>query len=397
MRLLLAIICFFVPYILALQDDTFINGYYYQDTINAMEDPEKVPNLASYSCSSLCMNHSTCGGFTVQSTIGCLYLEDTDIAKLVKSSKSGTKSREVWVKESKLNGLTPHLLVIGGSGKLQDISLDSQASPPIEYGIDVPTNGLQQGPFVTYHDLSILMVKPGTKDFLSWNFDDRTPTIESGINVPEIMTRSASTSQNGRIFFMRHTKSYTIVNNQLKELRDFGYKMSQGCAAFVPGDDDTVYLIGGDDEHSNTLKKFVYKYQFSANDYTDLQKDIPVNGGIMSHTCVGVEGSNGEKVVLVIGGKAGPNRDSTEGSLDTVRIFNVETNQWGLWPTYPLPSTFHRAIFANGHIYSAAGLDSEDKYIKKIFKMLPSSDGSWEDFADLDEDMEQPYLIMYNN
>ena len=45
MRLLLAIICFFVPYILALQDDTFINGYYYQDTINAMEDPEKVPNL----------------------------------------------------------------------------------------------------------------------------------------------------------------------------------------------------------------------------------------------------------------------------------------------------------------------------------------------------------------
>ena len=101
--------------------------------------------------------------------------------------------------------------------------------------------------------------------------------------------------------------------------------------------------------------------------------------------------------MVVIGGKAGPNRDSTEGSLDTVRIFNVETNQWGLWPTYPLPSTFHRAIFANGHIYSAAGLDSEDKYIKKIFKMLPSSDGSWEDFADLDEDMDQPYLIMYNN
>ena len=59
---------------------------------------------ASYSCSSFCMNHSTCGGFTVQSTIGCLYLEDTDVGKLVKSSKSGTKSREVWVKESKLNG-----------------------------------------------------------------------------------------------------------------------------------------------------------------------------------------------------------------------------------------------------------------------------------------------------
>ena len=279
---------------------------------------------------------------------------------------------------------------------MQDISLDSQASPPIEYGIDVPTNGLQQGPYVTYHDLSILMTKPGTKDFLSWNFDDQTPTIQSGINVPDIMTRSASTSQNGRIFFMRHTKSYTIVNSQLKELKDFDFKMSKGCAAFVPGDDDTVYLIGGDDENSNTLKKFVFKYQFSTNEYTDLQKDMPVNGGIMSHTCVGVQGSNGEKVVVVIGGKAGPNRDSTEGALDTVRTFNVETNQWGLWPTYPLPSTFHRAIFANGHIYSAAGLDSDDKYIKKIFKMLPSSDGSWEDFADLDEEMEQPYLIMYN-
>ena len=291
--------------------------------------------------------------------------------------------------------LTPHLLVIGGSGKLQDISLNSEASPSIDYGIEVPTSGLQQGPYVVYEDLSILMAKPGTKDFLSWTLDSQTPSTMSGIDVP-LMTRSANTFQNGRTFFMRLTKSYTIVNNQVKELRDFGFKMSQGCAAFVPGDDDSVYLIGGDDENANQLKKFVYKYQFSTNEYTDLEKDIPVNGGIMGHTCVGVEDSNGDKIVVVIGGKTGQNRDTTEVS-DSVRTFNVQTKQWGLWPTYPLPSTLHRAIFANGHIYAAGGLDSEDKYIKKIFKMLPSSDGSWEDFADLDEEMEQPYLIMYNN
>ena len=107
MKNLLILISLAFPCSLALQDDTFINGFYYRDTINTIKDPEKVPNLAPYSCSSFCMNHSTCGGFTVQSDIKCMYLEDTDIPPLVKSAKKGSQSREVWVKESKLNGNFP--------------------------------------------------------------------------------------------------------------------------------------------------------------------------------------------------------------------------------------------------------------------------------------------------
>ena len=35
---------------------------------------------------------------------------------------------------------------------------------------------------------------------------------------------------------------------------------------------------------------------------------------------------------------------------------------------------------------------------EKIFKMEPSAEGSWEEFAELDlEETESPYLIMYNN
>ena len=101
-------------------------------------------------------------------------------------------------------------------------------------------------------------------------------------------------------------------------------------------------------------------------------------------------------MVVVIGGMTGPNKDTTEGAIDTVRTFNTQTKQWGLWPNYPLQSTFHRAIFANGNIYAAGGLDLENNFIKKIFVMSPSADGSWEEFADLDEDMEEPYMILYN-
>ena len=117
--------------ILSLFQDNFIKGYYHQDTIHGMADPEHVPNLAPYACSGFCMNLSTCGAFTVQSQVSCVYLEDTDVPKLVKSSKIGTKSREVWVKESLLGELVPHMLVIFGNGKLQDISFDEENSPAI--------------------------------------------------------------------------------------------------------------------------------------------------------------------------------------------------------------------------------------------------------------------------
>ena len=52
------------------------------------------------------MNHSTCGGFTVQDKFGCLYLEESAIPKLVKTSSKGSKSKEVWVKESLVSGMS---------------------------------------------------------------------------------------------------------------------------------------------------------------------------------------------------------------------------------------------------------------------------------------------------
>ena len=99
----------------------------------------------------------------------------------------------------------------------------------------------------------------------------------------------------------------------------------------------------------------------------------------------------------MIGGEVGINGEQVEGYSDNVRTFNLQTQQWGLWPSYALPSIAHRSIFANGFIYTAGGWDSENNYIKKIFKMEPSADGSWEEFAELDEESETPYLIMYNN
>ena len=62
-----------------------------------------------------------------------------------------------------------------------------------------------------------------------------------------------------------------------------------------------------------------------------------------------------------------------------------------------MPIDWPRAIFANGYIYSAGGKDAEGEFVKKIFKMKASSDGSWEEFADMDEESESPYLVLYNN
>ena len=381
-----------MPFVLTLHDDSFIRGYYYQDTIHAMEDPEKEANLASYPCSAFCMKLSTCGGFTVQSNIACTYLEESDIPRLVKSSKDGRKSREVWVKESLLGSLVPHLLVISGSGKLQDISFDTESSPPIDYGIEVPISSPKPGPYVVNHDLSMLMHKPGAAEFLSWKFDDQTPAKIS-LDSFNSMQRGYFATQNGRLFFMKAGKAYTIVNNRLIPLKDFEATY-QGCAAFEPGNEDTVYIIGGVED--GYYKKFLYKYQFSTNEYTNLEKDIPVNGGIRRHSCVGVETSSGDKMIVVIGGETGIYSEQSDGKTDSVRTFNIGTNQWGLWPSYPLASYMHRAIFANGYIYAAGGEDSEGGYIKKIFKMEASAEGSWEEFADLDEESEYPYLIYYN-
>ena len=130
------------------------------------------------------MKESTCGAYSVQSKLNCLLINTDNVPKLIKSSNSGTQSREVWVKESLLTeGLTPHLLIISGSGKVQDISFDPDTSPPIDYGIEVPNSGNKlPGPYVVYQDLSMVMMKPGTQDFLAWNFDDQTPSIISSMN-----------------------------------------------------------------------------------------------------------------------------------------------------------------------------------------------------------------------
>ena len=98
---------------------------------------------------------------------------------------------------------------------------------------------------------------------------------------------------------------------------------------------------------------------------------------------------------MVIGGELGTSFDNA-GPIDTVRTFNVETKQWGLWPSYPVPVNLHRTIFAGGYIYAAGGLDDDDKYIKKIFRMQPSADGSWEEFSDMDAETENPILVLYN-
>lgn len=382
----------------SLYQDNFIKGFYHQDSIIGIEDPEHQPNLAPYACSGFCMNQSSCGAFTVQSKLSCVYLEESDVPKLVKSSKVGSKSREVWVKESLLGELTPHMLVIAGSGKLQDVSFDADKSPPIEYGIEVPNESPKPGPFAVNHDLSMVMAKPGDSYFLSWNFDDQTPSTIPDSTVPVSLFRSGSATQNGRLFFSRQTKTYTMVNNKLKELANFPLMTISGCATFVPGDDDSVYLIGGFNQDTQKFIKTIHRYQFSTNEFTDLEKDMPVNGGIKLHSCVGVEATNGDKIVVVIGGHVGIDSDQNEGYTDTVRTFNVETKQWGLWPSYALPSVLHRSIFANGFIYTAGGKDSDDAYIQKIFKMEPSAEGSWEEFAELDlEETESPYLIMYNN
>ena len=146
----------------------------------------------------------------------------------------------------------------------------------------------------------MILLKPGSQEFLSWELDDQTPVVLSQLNLPSSMNRAASASQNGRIFFMKRKIAYTIVNNNLIQLKDFDIDLQHGCAAFEPGNDDAVYIIGGADASNNyEFKKTVYKYQFSTNEYTNLEKDMPVNGGIRRHSCVGVETTNGDKVFKI--------------------------------------------------------------------------------------------------
>ena len=152
------------------------------------------------------------------------------------------------------------------------------------------------GELAVYHDLSMVMTKPGDSYFLSWNFDDQTPATIAGSDLGFAVHRTATASQNGRIFLTKNTKTWTIVNKKVKQLKDFPVDMYQGCAAFDPQDDDTVYVIGGR-VGSNYIKS-VYRYQFSTNEFTDLGKDVPVNGGIRRMSCVGVVSTDGDKVFI---------------------------------------------------------------------------------------------------
>ena len=65
------------------------------------------------------------------------------------------------------------------------------------------------------------------------------------------------------------------------------------------------------------------------------------------------------------------NSNKTERSYKMRKTYHFGTKQWGLWPSYALPSVLHRSIFANGFIYTAGGKDTDDAYIQKIFKMEP--------------------------
>ena len=248
-------------------------------------------------CSGICMKLTECAGFTVQSKTKCLFLQESSIAKLVKSSRVGTKSKEVWVKESLLGNRIPHLLVIAGNGKLQDISFDAEISPPINYNIQMPKDNGLPGPYIVDRDMSLILLKFGATGFLSWNFDDQTPMSVPNPALPTSIFRTAmTTSQSGRNFFLRSYKAFTIVNRKIITLKDFTYDYSNGCAAFVPDNDNDVFIVGGS---GGGFQKFVYKYQFSTDDYTNLESDVPgVSGGIARHACTGVQSSNGDKVTF---------------------------------------------------------------------------------------------------
>jgi hypothetical protein len=39
---------------------------------------------------------------------------------------------------------------------------------------------------------------------------------------------------------------------------------------------------------------------------------------------------------------------------------------------------------------------ADGEYVKKVFRIQASAEGSWEEVADMDEESESPYLVLYN-
>lgn len=71
--------------------------------------------------------------------------------------------------------------------------------------------------------------------------------------------------------------------------------MKFGCSSFIPGDDDFVYMCGGENGGIRLNRLFVH--DISKNSYTELTSASTVgNYGFAANGCAGAVTPNNEKV-----------------------------------------------------------------------------------------------------
>ena len=89
--------------------------------------------------------------------------------------------------------------------------------------------------------------------------------------------------------------SEVLQNGEWTQIKNFPTAMWGGCATFVPGHNNKVYISGGyQDVVASTITDKIYAYDFEADEY-ELIGNTPETP-LAYHGCVGITNSENQKV-----------------------------------------------------------------------------------------------------
>ena len=161
-----------------------------------------------------------------------------------------------------------------------------------------------------------------------------------------------------------------------------------GCAVFHPENDNLLYILGGNSMNGVTSSTFVMNLENST--FLDLEP-MPVIS--RRHECIGFKLSNGNPVLIIIGGV------TANEFLNSVYLYHINSNSFTSLADFPTKIARQSLALKSNFIYVFGGRNgsaSEGSDLKAVYRLDTKEMEPWEKLNDMQTARRSVGVVPYN-
>ncbi len=270
---------------------------------------------SSIYCASMCNVQVNCEAFAKTPQGKCGYIQT--ISGLIETGPNSSNYLHAWLPAGKyLDKKIDHFVLIDAFGYTQDFSLNETASGPITTYRNFPNPFPDKGCHMPYFftDLTAWIFNMGCDEkhgkLTIWSLGSDEISLHSEAAHGTNHEYASFTYQNGAFYIFGGIESQGLseVFKQGKwhRIKDHphGNNAAYGCATMIPGQDQDVFVMGGDkdSELGEDNARKVFRYNALENEYHH-EHNLP-HYEFKQISCIAIKLANQEDRILVIGGES---------------------------------------------------------------------------------------------